>query len=182
MIDEHRFTFWGQKKIIRSLKQNCSLVFCFRPYKLCQIDANSFTWSGFTESVSSNYSCWVCKRYFTVKKSKRAFSAIATDQAHEQNNVSVKGDGGVVGLTENPAALHWWVASGVEMAQLLEEFAYSVQKRKNTEFHYLEIHVQITYAQDVKSLKRAISLDFNYSCFFDVSLTRDRLKRQRLLR
>ena len=45
------------------------------------------------------------KRKFVVKKSKRAFSAIAIDQAHEQNNASVKGDGGAVGLTENPAVL-----------------------------------------------------------------------------
>ena len=34
---------------------------------------------------------------FTVKKSERVFSAIAIDQAHEQNNASVKGDGGAVG-------------------------------------------------------------------------------------
>ncbi len=32
-------------------------------------------------------------------------SAIATDQSHEENNVSVKGDGRAVELTENPASL-----------------------------------------------------------------------------
>ena len=31
---------------------------------------------------------------FTVRKTKHVFSAIAIDQAHEQNNASVKGDGG----------------------------------------------------------------------------------------
>ncbi len=36
------------------------------------------------------------KGNFTVKKLKRAFSAIVIDQAHEQNNASVKGDGGAV--------------------------------------------------------------------------------------
>ena len=45
------------------------------------------------------------KGNFTVKKSKHAFSAIAVDHAHEQNNALVKGDGGAVGLTENPSAL-----------------------------------------------------------------------------
>ena len=45
------------------------------------------------------------KGNFTVKKSKHAFSAIAIDHAHEQNNASVKGDGGAVGLTENPSVL-----------------------------------------------------------------------------
>jgi len=34
---------------------------------------------------------------FTVKKTKRAFSNIATDQAHEQNNACVKGDKGAIG-------------------------------------------------------------------------------------
>ena len=29
---------------------------------------------------------------------------MAIDQAHEQNNAMVKGDGGAVGLTENPNA------------------------------------------------------------------------------
>ena len=41
-----------------------------------------------------------------MKKSRHAFSAIAIDQDREQNNACVKGDGGAVGLTENPAALH----------------------------------------------------------------------------
>ena len=32
------------------------------------------------------------------------FSTIPIDQAHEQNNSLVKGDGGAVGLTETPSA------------------------------------------------------------------------------
>ena len=40
------------------------------------------------------------------------FSGIAIDHAHEQNNTSVKGDGGGVGLTENPAALRRWMVTG----------------------------------------------------------------------
>ena len=39
----------------------------------------------------------------------RAFSAIAIDQAHEQNNAAVKGDGDAVGLTENLAPKRWMV-------------------------------------------------------------------------
>ena len=38
---------------------------------------------------------------FVVKKTAHSFSALAIDQAHEQNNASVKGDGGAVGRTEN---------------------------------------------------------------------------------
>ena len=48
---------------------------------------------------------------FAVHKTKRPFSSIAIDQAHEQNNKVVKGDGGAVGLLQNPnALLHWMVA------------------------------------------------------------------------
>ena len=45
------------------------------------------------------------KGLFTVHKSPRRFSAIAIDQAHEQNNGMVKGDSGTVGLAKNPRAL-----------------------------------------------------------------------------
>ena len=56
------------------------------------------------------------KGNFVVKKTERRFSAITIDQAHEENNASVKDDGGAVGLTENPAALRRWMVSGPEMA------------------------------------------------------------------
>ena len=48
---------------------------------------------------------------------KKAFSSIATDQAHEQNNVKVKEDRGAVGLTDNPNALRHWMVAGPEICQ-----------------------------------------------------------------
>lgn len=42
---------------------------------------------------------------FTVHKTRKSFSAMATDQAHEQNNCAIKSDGGAVGLTQSPEAL-----------------------------------------------------------------------------
>ena len=66
------------------------------------------------------------KGLFTVHKTPRRFSAIAIDQAHEQNNGMVKGDGGAVGLTENPSALRRWMISGPEMARLVKEFEASM--------------------------------------------------------
>ena len=53
-----------------------------------------------------------------MRKSRRVFSAIAIDRSHEQNNISVKGDGGAVGLTENPATLHRWMVFGPELTNL----------------------------------------------------------------
>ena len=55
-----------------------------------------------------------CNGHFTVQKTKRVFSAIPIDQAHEQNNACVKGDGGAVGLTDDPSALRRWMVAGPE--------------------------------------------------------------------
>ena len=65
---------------------------------------------------------------FTVRKTGRSFSAIAIDQAHEQNNALVKGDGGAIRLTENPSAFHQWMVSGPEMAPLINEFQISTKE------------------------------------------------------
>ena len=56
---------------------------------------------------------------FTVNKTTRKFSAIANDHAHVQNNSIVKGEGGAVGLIENPDALRRWMLSGPEIARLV---------------------------------------------------------------
>jgi hypothetical protein len=94
------------------------------------------------------------KENFTVKKLKHAFSAIAIDQVHEQNNASVKGDGGAVGLTENPAALRHWMVSGPEMARLIGEFEGSTKKRQDKDWrhHEQKKHAQMAFARDVKAL------------------------------
>ncbi len=60
--------------------------------------------------------CWI------IQKTSNKFSSIAIDQAHEQNNVIVKGSGGAVGLTENPSAFRKWMISGPQQARLLKEF------------------------------------------------------------
>ena len=53
---------------------------------------------------------------YTVIKTGRPFSAMAIDQAHEQNNACIKGDGGAIGLTEDPSALKRWMLCGPKMA------------------------------------------------------------------
>ena len=59
---------------------------------------------------------------FTVQKTRKVFSSIAIDQAHEQNNALIKGDGGAVGLTDNPTALYRWMTAGPEVARVVQEF------------------------------------------------------------
>ena len=50
-----------------------------------------------------------------MQKTKRAFSAIPIDQAHEQNNAWIKSDGGAVGITDNPSALRRWMIAGARV-------------------------------------------------------------------
>ena len=70
------------------------------------------------------------KGNFVVQKSHRAFSSIPIDQAHEQNNKVVKGDGGAIGLTENPSQLLRWMICGPEVSGLINEFQTSEELTK----------------------------------------------------
>jgi len=59
---------------------------------------------------------------FTVSKSRRKFSSLAIDHAHEQLNAVIKGEGGVVGVTESDAALSRWAVAAPELSRMLQEF------------------------------------------------------------
>ena len=91
------------------------------------------------------------KRNFAVKKITHNFSAIAIDQAQEQNNASVIGDGGAVGLTENPAPLRRWMVSGPELARVIAEFEVTTDKRKKTDSRHHEQarRLKKTFACDI---------------------------------
>lgn len=92
---------------------------------------------------------------FTVQKSIRIFSSIPIDQAHEQNNAIIKGDGGAVGLTDNPAALRRWMVAGPEVARLIGEFHSVYQncsRQVDTRHHDQIPSVQAAFGKDVSSL------------------------------
>jgi len=98
---------------------------------------------------------------FVVHKTTNKFSAIAIDQCHEQNNAIVKGSGGAVGLTENPAALKRWMVTGPEIARMVTEFeVLSAPGRpaEDTEVYHHEQQpaVQAAFLSDVKSLTKTI--------------------------
>ena len=59
------------------------------------------------------------KGHFTIKKTERIFSAIGINQAHEQNNKSVKIDGGAIGILDNEQALLEWTVSGPYIANMV---------------------------------------------------------------
>ena len=55
-------------------------------------------------------------------KKKNVFFSIPFDQAHEQENQVVKSSGGVVGITNKPAALRRWMLSGPGLASCVNKF------------------------------------------------------------
>lgn len=94
--------------------------------------------------------------HFTVQKTQRVFSSIPIDQAHAQNNACIKGDGGAVGLTDNPSVLRRWMVAGLEVAMVIEEFQdgnqYWRQRTVDTHHHDQTLSVQDSFVKDVRSL------------------------------
>ena len=60
----------------------------------------------------------------TVNKTKRPFSAVASDQAPEQCNKTIKGDGDAVAFTSNLGALRRYVTADPEIAQFLSNLEH----------------------------------------------------------
>ena len=63
---------------------------------------------------------------FGIHNSERKFSGILIDQAHEQNNKRVKGQGGITGLSTNESALNCWIVTGAQTAEMLKQFKASI--------------------------------------------------------
>ena len=79
--------------------------------------------------------CEFLKGHFAVHKTSNIFSAMAIDQCHEQLNDLIKGDGGAIGLTENPQALERWMTAG-------PEFCRAIQKSFKILFRLQDPHLQ----------------------------------------
>ena len=96
---------------------------------------------------------------FAVHKSQRHFSSIAIDQAHEQNNAIIKGDGGAIGLTEDPAALRRWMVAGPEISKLVANYetaSGSKDMKKDTRHHEQSPAAQKAFLEKVQKLTTVI--------------------------
>ena len=95
---------------------------------------------------------------FVTQKSSRKFSAMADDQIHEQQNAKVKGDGGVIGITENEAALRRWMVVGPELARIVNKFEDEFHRGKDNDTRHHE---------QLPSIQKSFASDFNnvMSCF-----------------
>ena len=92
--------------------------------------------------------------FFVVHKTQNRFSAMALDQAHEQENAVVKGDGGAVGLTENPGALRHWIVAGPEVARIVTEFENTTPSStaNNVNHHEQSYGYQTSFLKDILSV------------------------------
>ena len=94
---------------------------------------------------------------FTAQKTLNAFSAIPMDQAHEQNNELIKGNGGAIGLTENPSALLRWMVSRPELARLVKEFEDGDEDKHAHLPHHEQSHAsQTRFKNQVSTLVSVI--------------------------
>ena len=76
-----------------------------------------------------------CNGSFVVHKTKGLFPSIALDHAHEQVNAAVKGEGGAIGLTENPSPLRRWMVADPELARIVEEFEEVIPVTESQNHH-----------------------------------------------
>ncbi len=80
---------------------------------------------------------------------------MAIDQAHEQNNSIIKGDGGAIGLTEDPAALRRWMVAGPEVSCLLaayEAMSGTIDTRIESRHHGATVGAQTAFFENVKAM------------------------------
>jgi len=101
---------------------------------------------------------------FTISKSGHKFSNIAIDQAHEQLNASIKGDGGAVGLTENDSALCQWTITGPEIVKLLTEFESDLfDTAGDTKHHEQTVSMQNKFRGDVEKMLEIFESEVPFS-------------------
>ncbi|XP_014671080.1 PREDICTED: uncharacterized protein LOC106811872 [Priapulus caudatus] len=94
------------------------------------------------------------KGHFVTQKTTHRFSMMAHDHVHEQLNAVVKGDGGVIGITENESALRRWMIAGPEVARVIHELDLkNSSKAKHRDCHHEQTpSTQRRFATDVHSV------------------------------
>ena len=100
---------------------------------------------------------------FTVDVSNKRFSAMSIDQAHEQMNALIKGDGGVIGITESEAALTRWITASPEILRILGEFEGHVESVCD-EHHEQKSGYQKRFQQHVLSVMQVFDNVGNPFC------------------
>lgn len=98
------------------------------------------------------------KGNFTVHKTTRAGSNIAMDQAHEQENKNLKGEGGAVGLYQDEIALQKFCIVGPEFVRICKEFERKHPESNVTKHHDQTDSFQNQFFKNVKCLTEQINM------------------------
>ena len=88
-----------------------------------------------------------CTGRFTVPKTRRVFSNMGADQAHEQNNKVTKADVGAIAILDNKSALLEGATSGPQISEILSKLSNNSDDDEN-DFQY---HHEDTDAFELKS-------------------------------
>ena len=99
--------------------------------------------------------------HFSIRKTEKAFSMIAIDQAHEQNNAVIKCDGGAIELTVDKTALRRCMVAGPEISRLVDELVAlsgNQQSKKSQKHHEETFSFQRDFLTKVNKLKDTISV------------------------
>ena len=109
---------------------------------------------------------------FVIKKTHCNFSAIPMDQAHEQSNKTVKGEGGFTGRAEDHSQLLRWMVLGPDIARAIEEFGQSQdlldvcsENPADCHHHDQTKSVQQTFITQVKAFCQPMELTGNRLIF-----------------
>ncbi|KAJ8353458.1 hypothetical protein SKAU_G00210250 [Synaphobranchus kaupii] len=97
---------------------------------------------------------------FVVHKSSWEFSAMAIDQAHEQANALIKGDGGAVSVTEDSSALRRWMVAGPEVSHLVAQYEAASEAKdasKHIRHHEQTEQVQRVFFEKADRLYKAMN-------------------------
>ena len=93
------------------------------------------------------------KGNFVTQKTNHKFSLMPHDQIHEQLNAVVKGDGGVIGLTENDPAMKRWMVAGPEISRIIkeyEDYCNGASMGNSDKHHEQTKSIQTAFRRDVK--------------------------------
>ena len=90
---------------------------------------------------------------FVGQKTKHVFSSLGLDQMHEQLIGMLKGDGGVIKLTEDPTLLLRNMVTGPELSRIIQEFE-NRKEFSNVKHHEQYPKFQSTFQNDVLKLKK----------------------------
>ena len=94
----------------------------------------------------------ILHKHWIIQKSSHRFFNLPIDQIHEQENCKVKGNGGIIALTENPESLQKWMICDPEVSRIVTAFEHVICAKYLTTFHTM---MRVTHFKRISMIKFA---------------------------